>query len=180
MRDYDDSKGSFSHWAGLHIRKEIRDALGIRSSRKRADLYAVSLDALIGDCDDTFTLGDTLADETADTPGVIDHDELVNVVREQVDRLPEMPREVVTRHDLIGESLANIAQEKGVAYHEVTADRRRAFKQLKKALQPLAKAHGLDQRTRWHRHVGVNEYRNTWLSSTELLVFWREEQGGSR
>ena len=177
MQDYDDTKGAFSHWAGLYIRKEMRDALGIRSSRRRADLYAVSLDAPIGEETD-FTLGDTLADETADTPGVIEHDELVNVVREQVDGLPDMPREVVTRHDLKGESLFDIARQRGVPYHEITADRRRAFKQLKKALLPLAKAHGLDQRTRWYRHVGVNEYRNTWLSSTELLVFWREEQGG--
>ena len=179
MRDYDNSKGTFSHWAGLHIRKEIREALGIRSTRKRADLYAVSLDARIGDSDDTFTLGDTLADETADTPGVIEHDELVDAVREQVDKLPEMPRVVVQRHDLIGESLSDIAQEKGVPYHEVTADRRRAFKQLKKALQPLAKAHGLDQCTRWYRHVGVNEYHSTWLSSTEMLVYWREEGGSN-
>ncbi len=118
-----------------------------------------------------------ITNEMADTPGVIEHDELVNVVREQVDRLPEMPREVVTRHDLIGESLSDIAQQRGIPYHEITADRRRAFKQLKKALLPLAKAHGLDQRTRWYRHVGVNEYRNTWFSSTELLVYWREEQG---
>ena len=123
---------------------------------------------------------------TGDTAGYAGHvlnirfirlnDELVDAVREQVYRLPGERREVVTRHDLQGESLSNIAQQRGVPYYEVTADRRRAFKQLEKALQPLAKAHGLDQRTRWYRHVGVNEYRSTWLSSTELLVFWREEQ----
>jgi hypothetical protein len=88
-----------------------------------------------------------------------------------------MCREVIKRHDINDESLSDIAQRKGVPYHEITVDRRRAFRQLKKALQPLAKAHGLDQRTQWYRHVGVNEYRNTWFSSTELLVYWREEQG---
>jgi hypothetical protein len=70
-------------------------------------------------------------------------------------------REVVTRHDLQGEPLADIALQQGVPYHEITVDRRRALKQLKKALLPLAKAYGLDQRTHWYRHVGVIEYRNT-------------------
>jgi hypothetical protein len=86
-----------------------------------------------------FTLDDTLADDTADTPGVIEHDELVNIVRERVDRLLGMPWEIVMRHDLKGEPLADIALQRGVLYHEITADRRRAFEQLKKALQPLAR-----------------------------------------
>ncbi len=73
--------------------------------------------------------------------------------------------------------MSDIAEERGIVHHEVTTDRRKAFKQLKKALLLLTKAHGLDQRTQWYRHVGVEEYRNTWLSSTEMLVFWREEQG---
>ena len=46
--------------------------------------------------------------EAADAPGLIEHDELENVVREQVDRLPDMPREVVKRHDIIGESLSDM------------------------------------------------------------------------
>gem|GEM_PF-5778514 len=43
-------------------------------------------------------------------------------------------------------------------------------------LKALAEAHHLDQRTDWHRHVTLSGYRRSWTSSTEALVFWREEQ----
>jgi hypothetical protein len=75
---------------------------------------------------------------------VSEYDKLVNVVREQVDKLQDMCQEIISGYNLKGEPLSDIAQVKGVPYHELTVDRRKVFKQLKKALIPFAKAHGLD------------------------------------
>ncbi|MEA4999661.1 MAG: hypothetical protein VB087_09775 [Candidatus Limiplasma sp.] len=43
-------------------------------------------------------------------------------------------------------------------------------------LRALTTEEKLDKTTNWHQHVGVANYRSTWVSSTEALVFWREER----
>ena len=170
---YDEAKGTFSNWAVIYIRKEIREALGLHSSKPKADKDALSLDTEIGE---DMTLSDTLT-APDDTEEYIDRSELVRVVRGSVSALPAPQSTLVQLHDLQGRSLATAGHHCGLslsaarkAYAKATLTLRR-----NRVLRALASAHHLDQLTDWHRHVGLQTYRNTRTSSTEALAFWRQE-----
>lgn len=170
---YDEAKGAFSNWAVIYIRKEMREALGLHSSKPKADKDALSLDTEIGE---DMTLSDTLA-APDDTEGLIDRSEMIQAVRGSVNALPAPQNTLVRLHDLQGQSLAAAGQHCGMglsaarkAYAKATLNLRR-----NERLRALAIAHHLDRLTNWHRHVGLEAYRSTWMSSTEALVYWRQE-----
>ena len=170
---YDEAKGAFSTWAGIYIRKEMLEALGLHSLKPKADKDALSLDAEIGE---DITLSDTIT-APDDTEGIIDRAELARVVRGSVSALPAPQSTLVQLHDLQGRSLATAGHHCGLslsaarkAYAKATLTLRR-----NRVLRALASAHHLDQLTDWHRHIGLEAYRSTWTSSTEALAFWRQE-----
>lgn len=175
-RTYDDSKGAFSTWAVLYIQKEMRGALGLRTCRVHAEHGALSLDATLLEGEE-ITLADTIA-SPCNTEEGFDQDELVQAVRATVDALPDGQRELVRGHDLQGLSIAAAGRRIGLTSSAAQNTYRKGRDRLHRdtCLRALAEAHHLDQRTEWHRHVTLSGYRRTWTSSTEALVFWREEQ----
>ncbi len=104
--------------------------------------------------------------------------ELVQAVRAAVDRLPEEQRSLVRLCDLQGRSLRDVAMACGVPFNAALYTRRKAQKALflDRNLRALTTEQRLDRTTDWHRHVGVANYRSTWVSSTEALVFQREDR----
>jgi RNA polymerase sigma factor (sigma-70 family) len=85
--EYAPDKGmKFSSYAIFHIKREMRRALGISSSKRDASLYASSLDAPLIDDSEDITLLDTLAaPEEKDNP--LERNELREAVRSAVERM---------------------------------------------------------------------------------------------
>ena len=149
--------------------------LGITRRDQRADQGAASLNELLPGAED-ITLLDTL--KTADdTEGEYDHVELVQGVQSTVSTLPEPQRTLVQMHDLQGRQLSETGQRCGLSATDTYKTHKRALQSLRRnpRLRALANAHHLDQITNWYKHVGMMEYNNTWMSSTEAIAFWREE-----
>lgn len=171
---YDESKGAFSTWATFYIRKEVRKVLGLSRRDQRADQGALSMDAPIGE---DITLADAIR-SPEDIEADADHTELVQAVRDAVDALPADQRALIVSHDFKGGTFTSAARAYGMVPSTVSSHYHRARRALYQdpKLKALAEAHNLDQRTNWHKHIGLNRYKSTWESSTEALVFWREAQ----
>jgi len=120
---------------------------------------------------------DTL-EASVDIEGDYDHSELVKGVRNAVDHLPAPQSTLVRTHDLQGKELAAVGSKCGLSADAAYRTRRNGLKRLRKdpRLLALARAHNLDKRTNWYRYVSAKQYQSTWMSSTEALVFWREQR----
>jgi RNA polymerase sigma factor (sigma-70 family) len=177
VQTYDESKGIFSSWAVIHIKLEMRKALGINRGAQRADLNASSLDEVIPGAEDA-TMLDTL-EGSDDIEAEYDHSELVEGVRTAVELLPEPQSMLVHMHDLQGRGLAEAGSRCGLAPPIAYQVHRNAMKKLRRdpRLLALARAHRLDRQTNWYHHVSSKQYKSTWMSSTEAIAFWREQQG---
>jgi RNA polymerase sigma factor (sigma-70 family) len=146
---WEPDRGAWSTIASLYATKAMREALGIRSTRQRAHLGAVSLDAPIGEEGDA-TRADLLADESlpdADT-ALLENDRRA-AVRAAVGRLEGRKRAVVEWHDLEGQTLALIGDGLGVSFQRVKQLREKAFTDLRRDRQ-LRRA--LDDETLYYQH----------------------------
>jgi DNA-directed RNA polymerase specialized sigma24 family protein len=155
----------------------MRKALGINRGAQRADLNASSLDEVLPGTEDG-TLLDSL-EAADDIEGEFDHAELVEGVRTAVGLLPDLQSTLVRMHDLHGQELAAIGNRCGLTADAAYKAHRNGLEKLRRdpRLLALARAHRLDRRTNWHLHVSEKQYKSTWMSSTEAIVFWREQQG---
>jgi RNA polymerase sigma factor (sigma-70 family) len=177
VQTYDENKGIFSSWAVIYIKLEMRKALGINRGAQRADMGASSLDEVVPGTEDG-TLLDTL-EAPDDIEGEYDHTELVEGVRTAVGLLPDPQSTLVRMHDLHGQELAAIGNRCGLEPPVAYQVHRNAMKKLRRdpRLLALARAHHLDRQTNWYHHVSAKQYKSTWMSSTEVITFWREQQG---
>ncbi len=167
---WEPDRGAWSTVATLYATKAMREALGIRSTRQRAHLGAVSLDAPIGE-DGDATRADLLADESLpDADARVLDDERRAAVRAAVGRLEGRKRDVVVWHDLEGQTLALIGEGLGVSLQRANQFRKDAFKDLRRDRQ-LRRA--LDDETLYYQHLGVNGFNTSWTSITEKVVLWR-------
>ena len=173
---HDESKGSFANWAAYYIRYEIRLMLSMHRKLPRIRAFELSLDAPVMDGED-LTLGDSVASDV-DIEADAQRKDVVQAVRTAVDRLPEEQRLLVRLCDLQGRSLGDAAQACGTSFTLAQNTRKRAQKALffDKNLRALTTEYELDKTTNWHRHIGTENYRSTWVSSTEALVFEREDR----
>lgn len=174
---YQPDKGKFTTWAGHYIRTEMQEALGLRGTRVRAHRGAIPLDAPTGE-DESCSMMDILPDPSVDIEATQEQAQLQAVVRERVEALEDVTGwEVVRLAYLEGKDLAKASREMEIPPRAAQKARIRAFKALRRdpSLKALAQAHGLDQRTNWHYHKGVNAWRSDWMSTTEKLAFWRME-----
>lgn len=173
---HDESKGSFANWAAYYIRQEIRLMLSLHRKLPRVQMLELSLDAPLTEGEEP-TLGDTVAADM-DIEADVQRKELVQAVRAAVDRLPEEQRSLVRQCDLQGRSIREVALACGTDLTVAQNTRKKAQKALflDRNLRALTTERELDRTTNWHRHVGAANYRSTWVSSTEALVFQREDR----
>ncbi len=176
VTSYDESKGSFAHWAAYYIRCEIRLMLSLNRKQPRVRMLELSLDAPLTEGEEP-TLGDTLAADV-DIEADVQRQEVVQVVRAAVDRLPEEQRVLIRLCDLQRHPLREVARVCELPINMAKNTRKRGQNTLffDKNLRALTAEYKLDKTTNWHHHVGVANYRSTWVSSTEALVFEREER----
>ena len=173
-RTYDASKGkSWAGWAAWHVKNAMAVAVGIKGTRERAHLHAVSLDAPLSDEEGAASLLDTLADESIpDASTRLVEAERAATVRAAVDRLAGDRREVVRRHDLDGMSYAKTGEGMGISAEAVRGIRVKALRDLRRdwKLRRL-----LDEETRFYQHKGVSAFNTDWTSVTEAAALWRIE-----
>ena len=166
---FDSSKGAWSTWASLYIRKAMQEALGLR---KKA-LEPVSLDAPAyagEDCD--VSLLETIPDESnPDMYETMLQSETVRIVREAVDTLPEEQRDVIRLHDLEGNPYTKCDELLALNTGESRRISGRALRQLRKDKRLRALA--LDQETTFIRYKGVSAFHSSGSSVVEDVVLWR-------
>lgn len=169
---WDPERGAWSSVAIWYAKKAMREALGIRSTRKRAHLGAVSLDAPISE-DGDATRADLLPDESLpDSNERILMDERRAAVRAAVGRLRGRKRDVVEWHDLEGQTLSLIGEGMGLSLQRVNQLRKKALNDLYRD-RKLRRA--LDDETLYYQHLGVNGFNTSWTSITEKVAMWRIE-----
>jgi RNA polymerase sigma factor (sigma-70 family) len=176
VRAWEPERGAWSTVAFNYARKAMRDAVGLRGTRRRAHLGAVSLDEPLpgGEDGDTARI-DMLADENACEAGEgVIRDEMQEVVRDAVARLSPERGEVVRFHDLEGLTYKQAGERMGISAEYAHNIRGYALRDLRRDKQ-LTKA--LDDETRFHAHKGVTAFLNDWTSVTEGAALWRIERG---
>ena len=179
-RTYDPAAGkSWASWAAWYIRGEFERALGMRHGRfTRAHTGADTLNRRVRLPNGP---GEAAIDALAD-PSLPPADEnllkqeLVQAVRQAVDRLPTEGQRTATRLcRLEGLTYPQAAGQMGVSAT-------RARKLCEKAAQNLARDGRLrrqlclDDRTRFHAHKSVAAFNRDWTSVTEAAALWRLEQ----
>ena len=179
-RTFDPAGGkSWAGWAAWHIRREFDRTLGLREGRfTQAQTGAEALDRPLGDGDGE-TLGDLLADDSLPPPdaGLL-LDELRRGVQEAVERLEDAgEREVVRLCHLEQRGCRDAAASMGVSVRQARQLDARACKRLARDWR-LRRLAGLDDRTRFHAHKGVEAFNRDWTSVTEAAALWRIEEEG--
>ena len=177
---FDETAGkTWAGWASWHIRRAFCAELGLREGRfTRAHTGAAALDGAVSPGDaDSATLGELLADEREPGPDeVVLLDELRRSVRGAVERLrDERERRVVDLCKLRGHSFQEAADRLGISVSQARRLYARASAKLSRDRQLRALA-GLDERTRFYAHKGVQAFNRDWTSVTEGAALWRIEQ----
>lgn len=167
---WDETRGSFISLAVFHMRREIRTALGIRSSKKQLETTTgvLSLHTPIGENDDTLLI-DMVADDTAASPQTAaEKENLAQIVREEVARLPGVERVTVEKKWFYGAHRNELEAIHANHY----AIEKNAFQKLKrnKRLRALRD----DYLTPVYHHKGVAAFQSSFISATEEAVLWRE------
>ena len=133
--------GQFLTWYGLRLKAAFTAATGQRTQRDRLDPLdrALSLEAPVGDEDDTLTLADVIPDpqaaEALEGVGVWD------TLHRAVEGLPEAQREEIRRRYWMNQTTAEIAtatgtQEKEVRKLEAAALKALRHPRISRALRP--------------------------------------------
>lgn len=172
---WEPERGAWSNIATLCVKRAMREALGIHTTRQRAHLGAVSLDEPIpGSEDGDTTRAALLADESLpDADERVLDDERRVAVREAVGRLEGRKRDVVEWHDLEGQTLAQAGDNLGVCLQRVKQLRDGALRDLRRDWR-LRKT--LDEETLYYQHRGIRAFNTDWTSVTERVALWRIEQ----
>lgn len=190
-KTFQPQKGSWVSWAGLYIRKNIRDLFGRTSksyytailpdgSTERSRYVVGSLDAPKFDDEET-TVIETVPDETP-----VDFDENLNSeedarrIREAVDSLEdESQRKAVIERYFVGQTQKDIAEAWGVELKFIKNCISAAFRRLARDRRIVAiyrERNPLDEVTRFHAHKGLNAFFSSRSSLVEDAVIWRENQ----
>ena len=170
---------SWSAWATWKVERELGRFLGLRDGYlSRPHIGAVELDRpLPTDEGDGEALVDQLADDSLPEPdAALLNDELRQALRDAMERLEnEDQRRVATLCKLEGRSYREAADQLGISVERTRRLWQRAADRLARD-RPLRSLAGLDERTRFHAHKGVEAFNRDWTSVTEAAALWRIEQ----
>lgn len=160
--EWETSRGMFMTLATFYMRRSIRRALGIATSKRTVDsMPTVSLFAPINELDD-ISLVDTIADTSAVDP--VEEAELSDmrrIVREAVESLPESQymaiQHWINGGDPLGTSREQLAAKKSLRKNKA-----------------LIKMWEMCKSVPYH-HIGYKTYKTTFTSTVEAAAIYREE-----
>ena len=112
--------GQFLTWYGLRLKAAFTEATGQRTQRDRLDPLdrALSLEAPVGDEDDTLTLADVIPDPQA-AEALEGVGEVWDTLHRAVEGLPEGQREEIQRRYWLNQTTSEISTATGVPEKEV-------------------------------------------------------------
>lgn len=157
---WNESRGAFTTLAVLYMKKSIRAALGIRTTKQRIEnMSRASLDAPIDEAEN-ITLGDTLIDDTAIDPAeAAVLADMRRTVRAAVAKLPnDQRREVETVYFMGGKQTNRNVMDK--ARRTLRHNLRRLWTEYEAAP---------------YHHRGFQAWKYTHTSATEAAVLRRDE-----
>ena len=176
---WEPDRGAWSNIATLCAKKAMREAVGLRGSRPRAHMGAVSLDEpLLGkDGEEGDTRGDHLADESLpDMDERLLREDVVQAIRAAIDALPdEQQRGAFRMHRLKGITRKETAAAMGISESRVYLLCEKAERGLRRdeRLRALAE---IELLTPYHAHKGLTAFRSDFTSVVEAAVIWRERR----
>ncbi len=179
VKDYNPETGyKFSTFLGYRLRSAFAEAAGIRSQKRDALLYAVSLDAPIDEEAETpETLLDTLAAPGNDYEAAEDrvfNEQLHEALEKALAALKPAQGDLIRRRYYDGATLKEIAAESNVSIQNVQAKERDAFIRLYQIRSRFNLEQFIDSRTPFYRHRGVQAFQATGITEVESIVFERE------
>lgn len=119
LEGWKSAEGQFLTWYGLRLKSVFAEATGQRTQRDRKDPLdrALSLEAPVGDEDDTLTLADVIPDPQAEA--AMERIGVWDALYTAVEGLPAPQREELRRRYWLGQSTAEISAATGSTEQEV-------------------------------------------------------------
>ena len=119
LEGWREEAGQFLTWYGLRLKSVFAEATGQRTQRDRKDPLdrALSLEAPVGDEDDTLTLADVIPDPQAEA--AMERIGVWDALYTAVEGLPAPQREELRRRYWLGQSTAEISAATGSTEQEV-------------------------------------------------------------
>ena len=119
LEGWKEEEGQFLTWYGLRLKSVFAEATGQRTQRDRKDPLdrALSLEAPVGDEDDTLTLADVIPDPQAEA--AMERIGVWDALYTAVEGLPAPQREELRRRYWLGQSTAEISAATGSTEQEV-------------------------------------------------------------
>ena len=168
----------FASFAGFHVRRRVYELLGYRTSKREPLNGAASLDTpLPGNEDENITIGDTVADPSAEVPyEEIDGSDISAEIEEIVSALPEKQAAAVHGRFCQDKTLVEIGAELGLTPTQIHNQYREAIRKLRrdKRLQEIHDDYFAN--TTLTKHTGFQFFKENQMSSIEWHLIRLEER----
>ena len=173
-----DTELKFSTFIRYHVRRRVYELLGYRTSKREPLNGAVSLDApLPGSEDENITVGDTVADPSAEDPyEEIDCSDVAAEVLERVSALPPKQAAAVRGRFWQDKMLTEVGAELGLTPKQIHNQYRTAIGKLRrdKRLQEIRDDYYAN--TTLTKHTGFRFFKENGMSSVEWHLIRLEER----
>lgn len=180
---YDPAAGrSFIGWLALALKTTFAEAGGYRSRKQAHDPLhrAGSMDAPMGDDEDSGTLGDSIADPGAaedfrDAEHRVYLEQLHDALENALDQLPAPQANTLRQRFYLEQTLREIAAAEGVHPETVRQWQDKGLRGLRRWRIRRELQQFVEDRTPYYLRVGVSEFQRTGESAVERIVFKREK-----
>lgn len=173
-----DTELNFSTFIKFHVRRRVYELLGYRTSKREPLNGAVSLDAtLTGSEDEKITIGDTIADPSAEAPyEEIDCSDIAAEVLERVSALPPKHAAAVHGRFWQDKTLTEVGAELGLTPKQIHNQYRAAIGKLRRdeRLQEIRDDYYAN--TTLTKHTGFRFFKENGMSSVEWHLIRLEER----
>lgn len=168
----------FSAFIKLHVRRRVYELLGYRTSKREPLNDAVSLDApLPGSEDEKITIGDTIADPTAEVPfEEVDGSDTAAEVEGIVSALPEKQVAAVHSRFWQDKMLTEVGAELGLTPKQIHNRYREAIHKLRRDKRLQEIHHDYFASTTLTKHKGFQFFKENGMSSVEWHLIRLEER----
>ncbi|AFM41945.1 RNA polymerase sigma factor, sigma-70 family [Desulfosporosinus acidiphilus SJ4] len=183
VRDFNPSSGfQFNTYLDKHLANTVREALGIRTSKRDPLLDALSMDKPLDKNEDSNpTLADTMQDKKSryvydDLIEKLSDQEDCRVILEQSKQLRPMEQEIFYERFLAGLTLRAIGEKHGFTRERAHQIVNKSLRNIRKskAIQLIAKEYLIDRKTNFYARKGLKGFKTSFSSVVEDSVLRRE------
>lgn len=161
VKGFDAERGIFINYLGYRIGSRFQAALTCKTTSKREPLYgAARLDSFVMNDSDSMTLGELIPDKEngiEEAEERINKEQLAQIVRKAVFKLPENKAFPIAKHYLLGITYDEIAEEYGVTKQAIQDRCIRGLDDLRKGRNSRI----LFELFNEYEYIPTSEYRKT-------------------